>query len=848
MSFATTRRRFLALISSLAVSSRLERTAIADTEANARKETSSSDPSQDPSHVLWYKQSASKWVDALPIGNGRLGAMVFGGAPQERIALNEDTLWSGYPKDWNNPAAPKSLPRVRKLVLEDKNYHGADEECHKMQGPFNQNYEPLGDLLLDFDHVGDVTGYRRELDLDSAIATTIYQVNGCRYTREIFASHPSQLIIMRLKSSEKGRLNFGLRWKSQLQASSAPGNANQMLLKGKAPSQSDPNYKNSPNPVQYDDSAGKGMYFAAVLEVHSTDGPLEQHDDGTISIQNASAVVLLIGMATGYRGYSVLPDRSAAEVVALASHPIASVRNISYEQLRRKHSTDHRALYRRVELSLGGKAGADTLPTDERVRQHGDSIEPSLLTLYFNYSRYLLIASSRVGSQPANLQGIWNEEVRPPWSSNWTSNINVQMNYWHAETCNLAECHLPLFEMTRELSVNGRITAQTNYGAPGWVSHHNIDLWRQSGPVGDYVAAPTWANFAMSGPWLCAHLWEHYEFSKDPTFLRETAYPIMKGSAEFCLNWLIDDGNGGLTTCPSVSTENLFLAQDGKPASVSAGCTLDLNFIRELFGNVAQAANLLNLDAAFASQLRSALQKLPPYKVGRFGQLQEWSEDFAENEPGHRHMSHLYGVYPGAQITPHRQPNFMGPARKSLERRLAHGGGATGWSCLWAICLWSRFCDGNMALESLRKLLQTNTGINLFNIDFWDKKYLFQIDANLGAAGAIAEMLLQSHDGEVAFLPALPNAWREGSVYGLRARGALEVSMSWKERAIDSATVRALRGGHHVFCAPKGQQITGVEVEPERQAKKILFKAGDNGRAELEVTSDRSYTFHFSQA
>jgi alpha-L-fucosidase 2 len=263
---------------------------------------------------------------------------------------------------------------------------------------------------------------------------------------------------------------------------------------------------------------------------------------------------------------------------------------------------------------------------------------------------------------------------------------------------------------------------------------------------------------------------------------------------------------------------------------------------------VAQAADLLNLDAVFASQLRSALQKLPPYKIGRFGQLQEWSEDFAENEPGHRHMSHLYGIYPGAQITPHRQANFMEPARKSLERRLAHGGGATGWSCLWAVCLWARFCDGNMALNSLRKLLQTNTGINLFNIDFWDKKYVFQIDANLGAAGAIAEMLLQSHDGEVAFLPALPNAWREGSVHGLRARGALEVSMSWKEGAIDSATVRALRGGHHVFCAPKGQRITGIELEPQNQSNKIPFKAGDSGRAELEVTADRSYNFHFSRA
>ena len=348
LNFATTRRRFLALISSLAVSSPFVQTANADAEVTPSTETSSSDPS----HVLWYKQSASKWVDALPIGNGRLGAMVFGGVRQERIALNEDTLWSGYPKDWNNPAATKSLPRVRKLVLEEKDYHGADEECHKMQGPFNQNYEPLGDLLLDFEHSGDMVGYRRELNLDSAIATTIYEVDGCRYTREIFASHPSQLIIMRLQSSEKGRLSCRLHWKSQLRANSMPGKTNQMLLKGKAPSQSDPNYKNSAEPVQYDTALGKGMYFAAVLEVQSTDGHLEQREDGTLSIQNATSAVLLIGMATGYRGYSVLPDRSVAEVVALASRPIASIRNISYEKLRKKHIVDHRALYCRVEFNL----------------------------------------------------------------------------------------------------------------------------------------------------------------------------------------------------------------------------------------------------------------------------------------------------------------------------------------------------------------------------------------------------------------------------------------------------------------------------------------------------------------
>src|SRR5216683_605849 len=844
MYFATTRRRFLSLLSSLAVSSRFERNAMGDTATS----TPSNQHGSDSSLLIWLQQPAAKWVDALPLGNGRLGAMVFGGVRQERIALNEDTLWSGYPRDWNNTAAQKSLPVVRRMVFEEKDYHGADQECHKMQGPFNQAFQPLGDLLIDFEHRGDATSYRRELNLDTAIATTSYVADGIQYTREVFVSAPAQLVVIHLSCSKARALKCVLRFRSQLHGRSLGGDANQIQFRGKAPSQSDPNYKQSSDPVQYDDTAGKGMHFASVLEVRSPDGDVRQNEDGSMSLQDATSALIVIGMATGYKTYAALPDRPLEAVVAMASHPISATRRLSYAQLRQLHIADHRGLFRRVSLDLEEDTSTSNLPTDKRLSSVKDSFDPSLLALYFNYGRYLLIASSRPGTQPANLQGIWNEELRPPWSSNWTSNINVQMNYWLAETCNLSECHLPLFEMTRDLSENGRLTAKTNYGAQGWVSHHNIDLWRQSAPVGDYVADPTWANFCMSGPWLCAHLWEHYRFSNDRAFLRDTAYPVMKGSAEYCLNWLVEDDRGRLTTCPSVSTENLFLAADGKPASVSAGCTLDLAFIRELFANVMQAATNLGVDRPFVERLASTLERLPKYQIGGYGQLQEWSEDFPENDPGHRHMSHLYTVYPGAEITPHKNAALVVPARKSLERRLAHGGGATGWSCVWAVSLWARFQDGDMALQSLRKLVTTNTGVNLFNVDFWDQKHLFQIDANFGAAAGIAEMLLQSHDSEISFLPALPKAWNRGSVRGLRARGGMEVSIAWAHGAADSATVHASSSGRHVFCAPKGQQITGVKRSRAGQWSSIPHTNVDTQRAEVEVAAGETYRFQFSLA
>ena len=596
------------------------------------------------------------------------------------------------------------------------------------------------------------------------------------------------------------------------------------------------------DPVQYSDIDGKGMHFAAVLHATAQGGKITQQSDGNLSIEGASEVVLLVGMATGFKNYAVAPDRPLSQVLASAARPAKAAQSISYEQLHAANVADHQKLFRRVRLDLGEEKNSSRLPTDKRVASMAENPDPSLLALYFNFGRYLLITSSRPGTQPANLQGIWNAELRPPWSSNWTSNINVQMNYWHAQTTNLSECHLPLFDMVGDLSRNGSITAHVNYGAEGWVSHHNIDLWRQSAPVGmgTLFADPTWANFSMSGPWLCQHLWEHYRFTGDKKFLRETAYPIMKGAAEFCLSWLVEDGKGQLTTCPSFSTENTFFAPNGKPASTSAGCTLDLALIRELFGNLASASSDLDIDHAFAAKLESTVKKLPPYQIGKYGQLQEWYLDFDENQPGQRHMSQLYPVYPGWEITSHKHPKLWNAARKSLERRLENGGAYTGWSRAWAIGLWARLLDGDKAWDSLKMLIEHSTGANLFDTHPARDGSIFQIDGNFGTTAGMAELLLQSHDEEIALLPALPSAWQGGSVEGLCARGGLEVDIAWSKGRLVSAHIFALRSGRHTFRIPKGLRlnhslnVAGAKSGSDPQTFSLFVNQGQRYKFEFE--------------
>lgn len=753
--------------------------------------------------TLWYKQPASRWEEALPVGNGRIGGMAFGDAVNERIQLNEDTLWSGFPRDTNNYEALRYLKRARELIADNKHAEAERLVQSKMLGRNTESYQPLGDLWLHQAFEGGdsgITDYTRSLDLDQAVQTTTYRIGHTRYRRELFVSAVDQVMCVRYEAEGEGELTVQAKLSSPQPGKVYTEGGQQLALEGRCPTHVADNYLGDhPRSVQYE--SGRGIAFQARLAAIASGGAAIEADEDGLKVKQARSITFLLSAATGFDRFDKQPERSGDELSGDNDRILEAASKLGYETLKARHVDEHRKLFRRVQLHLGETANG-LLPTDERLAAYkrGEN-DPGLEALYFQFGRYLLMASSRPGTQPANLQGIWNDRIQPPWNSDYTTNINTQMNYWPAEVGNLSECHEPLFRMIEELSENGARTAAIHYGAEGWVAHHNVDLWRASTPTKGH---PSWAFWPLGGVWLTQHLWEHYLYNPDIAFLRDKAYPIMRGAALFCLDWLYLAEDGYLMTSPSTSPENKFLTAEGEACSVAASSAMDITLIRELFEHMLQASKLLGIDESLAGRIENALGKLPPLQIAPNGLLQEWHHCFEEQEPGHRHVSHLYGIYPGTSINRERTPELLEAGRLSLESRIANGGGHTGWSCAWLINLYARLSEPQQAYKFVHTLLARSTHPNLF-----DDHPPFQIDGNFGGTAGIAELLLQSHMDSIELLPALPEAWPSGYISGLKARGGFVLDISWSEGRLTEARILSTHGG---VC----RLVSGADLEVRR--------------------------------
>lgn len=742
---------------------------------------------------LRYDTPASIWEEALPLGNSRLGAMVYGNPSKEEIQLNEETIWAGSPHRNDNPKAAEALPEVQELIFQKK-YEEADKLINEtfFGGPHGMPYQTAGSLMLHFEGHQDYQDYYRELDLDKAVATTRYKVDGVTYTREIFSSFADDVIIMRLTADKKRSLTFEAKYQNPSQHTITK-NDDRLVLRGKG--------------GDHEGISGK-IFYEIHTQVKHKDGNVNVNEN-TISVTDATEAIIYISLGTNFRDYKTI-DRNPS---LIASELLKTATGKKYQSSRKKHIEIYGRQFHRFKLDLGKQGNSENMTTTQRIASFADSQDPEMVTLLSQFGRYLLISSSQPGGQPANLQGIWNNSLYPAWDSKYTLNINAEMNYWPAEVTNLTETHQPLFQMIEDLSNTGKQTARTMYNADGWVVHHNTDLWRITGPV-DFAAAGMWPT---GGAWLCQHLWEHFLFTGDKVFL-EKYFPVMKGASDFFLSTLrVHPENGWMVVSPSVSPEI---------GPVTAGTTMDNQLVFDLFTNTAAANDLLEKDSQYSKQLRDMINKLPPMHIGQYSQLQEWLDDIDDPKNEHRHVSHLYGLYPGNQLSPYTTPELFNAAKQSLIYR---GDQATGWSIGWKVNLWARLLDGDHAYKIIRNMLTLagsgsqrdgRTYPNLFTAH-----PPFQIDGNFGLTAGVAEMLIQSHDQAIHLLPAMPKNWGNGSVSGIVTRGGFEVDMQWKDGALKEAIFTSRLGGNLRIRSYEPLEGKGLTVASGENSNPLFEKA-----------------------